>query len=153
MAGIGIAVAQTGGETVATRTFTHEDVVTYTIPTETVVSTVTVTQPPPPTPPPPRARLHKRGRRGRCLRSRPASPPVMSAVSQGHDTSSSVSSITPTNVTLQSVPGQQAVINGALWLKNTHRPTVRNLTVHGARTNAWASVPTTPPSPGSRWTT
>ena len=43
---------------------------------------------------------------------------------------------------MQSVPGQQAVINGALWLKNTATgATVRNLTVHGAAaTNAWAML-------------
>src|SRR5688572_12541539 len=43
MAGVLVAWTQTGEPTVETRTFTHEDVVTFTVPTETVVSTQTVT--------------------------------------------------------------------------------------------------------------
>jgi hypothetical protein len=43
MAGLTLAWTQTGEPTVETRTFTHEDVVTFTVPTETVVSTQTVT--------------------------------------------------------------------------------------------------------------
>lgn len=44
MAGVLVAWTQTGEPTVETRTFTHEDVVTFTVPTETEITTTVVTE-------------------------------------------------------------------------------------------------------------